>query len=147
MRATLDALLEAAAEAGVVLGVEPEPGNVVRDARTAARLLAELGDSAPIGIIFDPANLLTPDTVAQQERILSEAVALLGTRIIGAQAKDVVDGGYAAAGTGSMDYTLVFRLLAEIGSVPLIVQDASEEDAGRVREDLMRWHTAAEVRR
>jgi len=47
LRRTLDALLEAAHEAGVRLGIEPEPGNVVRDARTAARLLAELATTRP----------------------------------------------------------------------------------------------------
>ncbi|MEV0183221.1 sugar phosphate isomerase/epimerase [Streptomyces sp. NPDC050625] len=145
LRATLDELLPATAEAGVVLGVEPEPGNVVRDAQHAARLLAELGDSAPIGIVFDPANLLTPSTVHQQEQILKEAVDLLGPRIIGAQAKDVVDGGYSAAGAGSMDYDLVFRLLAQIDPVPVIVQDATEGDARRVRDDLVHRHAAAGV--
>lgn len=145
LRATIEELLPAAEDAGVVLGIEPEPGNVVRDARHAARLLAELGDSAPIGIIFDPANLLTPSTVDQQERILTEAIDLLGPRIIGAQAKDVVDGGYSAAGMGAMNYDLVFRLLSRIGPVPVIVQDAAEDDARRVHDDLVRRYAAARV--
>jgi sugar phosphate isomerase/epimerase len=139
LRRSLDVLLEAAVSAGVRLGIEPEPGNVVVDAPTAARLLDELGDDAPIGIVFDPANLLTPDTVDRQEQILTEAVALLGDRILGAQAKDVVASGYAAAGTGAMDYHLVMRLLSSIGPVPLIVQDADESDAARVHADLLRW--------
>jgi sugar phosphate isomerase/epimerase len=63
LRRSLDPLLEAAREAGIRLGVEPELANVVRDARTARRLLDEVGLEAPIGIILDPANLLTPDTV------------------------------------------------------------------------------------
>ena len=67
LRRTLDPLLEAAREAGIRLGVEPELANVVRDAPTAARLLDELGADAPIGIVLDPANLLTPGTVAQSE--------------------------------------------------------------------------------
>ena len=40
LRRTLDALLAAAGEAGVRLDIEPEPGNVVRDANRAAQLLA-----------------------------------------------------------------------------------------------------------
>jgi hypothetical protein len=47
MRRTLDGLLDAAGGAGVRLGIEPEPGNVIRDARTAARLLDELGPTPP----------------------------------------------------------------------------------------------------
>jgi sugar phosphate isomerase/epimerase len=97
LRRTLDDLLEAAGDAGVRLGIEPEPGNVVRDARRAAQLLGELGDDAPFGIVLDPANLLSPETVARQSEILAEAVDLLGTSVISIQAKDVVASGYSAA--------------------------------------------------
>jgi hypothetical protein len=64
----------------------------------------ELGHYAPIGIVLDPANLLSPQTVARQSGILAEAVDLLGTSVIGVQAKDVVASGYSAAGVGLMDY-------------------------------------------
>jgi sugar phosphate isomerase/epimerase len=139
LRATLEVLLAAAAAAGVRLGVEPEPGNVVRDARSAARLLDELGPDAPIGIVFDPANLLSPATISEQERILGEAIELLGSCILAVHAKDVVDGGYSAAGTGLLDYPLVFRLLADDASVPVIAQDVCEADARRVHDDLLGW--------
>ena len=135
MRGSLEVLLVAASANGVVLGIEPEPGNVVRDAATAVRLLDELGGDAPVGIVFDPANLLTPRTVDQQERILTEAVELLGSRIVGVQLKDLApDGSSAVAGTGLMNYPLVFRLLERIAPVPLIVQDVTEaEAAGALR--------------
>ena len=139
LRAGLDVLLPAAVEANVTLGVEPEVGNVIRDATAAARLLDELGVDAPIGIIFDPANLLSPATIDRQEEILTDAVDQLGPRIIGVQAKDVVESGYSAAGAGSMDFDLLFGLLDGI-EVPVIVQDASEDDAARVRADLIRRH-------
>jgi sugar phosphate isomerase/epimerase len=138
LRRTLDPLLVAARDAGVLLGVEPEHANVVRDAATAARLLDELGADAPIGIVLDPANLLTPETVERQDEIIGDAIDLLGDRIIGTQAKDVVASGYAAAGAGLMDYRGVFTQLARIAAVPMIVQDSAEEDAVRVRLDLMR---------
>jgi sugar phosphate isomerase/epimerase len=145
LRATLDVLMDAASDGGVVLGIEPEPGNVVRDAPTAARLLTELGDDAPVGIIFDPANLLGPETVSWQARILAEAIDLLGSRIVGVQLKDLTaEGASAAAGTGLMDYELVFRLLERIAPVPLIVQDVTEVDAGRVRRDLSHRYTESE---
>jgi hypothetical protein len=44
-----------------------------------------------------------------------------------------------------MNYHLVLRLLNQIAPVPLIVQDAAEDDAARVREDLIRWHAAVEA--
>jgi sugar phosphate isomerase/epimerase len=105
MRDTLDVLLDAAGRAGIRLGIEPETGNVIRDATAAARLLAELGPDAPIGIIFDPANLLTPATIADQTAILSGAIDLLGDRVIGAHAKDVAGSGPVAAGQGSWTTT------------------------------------------
>ena len=143
LRETLDVLLDAAARAGIRLGVEPEPANIVRNASVAARLLDELGPDAPIGIIFDPANLLSPATIARQEEILTEAIDMLGARIIGAHAKDVVESGYSAAGAGMMDYHEVFRLLSRIAPVPLIAQDVDEPDAARVHEELLRWNEEA----
>ena len=144
LRHSLDILLEAARDAGIRLGVEPEPGNVIRDAPTAARLFEQIGADAPLGIIFDPANLLSPATINNQNQILTETIDLLGPLIIGAQAKDVVESGYAAAGAGLMDYHLVFNQLNRIAPVPLIVQDAQEDDAARVRIDLLRWHDEAQ---
>lgn len=146
LRRTLDPLLEAAQQAVVMLGVEPEPANVVADASLAARLLNELGTGSPIGIVLDPANLLSPQTVSHQDSILDEAIDLIGGRVISIQAKDVVQSGYSAAGAGMMDYPAVFRQLDRIAPVPVIVQDADEPDAARVRADLLRWHTEAQAR-
>jgi sugar phosphate isomerase/epimerase len=146
LRRTLDPLLETARDAGVLLGVEPEHGNVVRDAPAAARLLDELGGGAPIGIVLDPANLLSPDTVMRQDEIIGAAIDLLGDRIIGTQAKDVAASGHSAAGAGLMDYRGVFTQLTRIAPVPMIVQDSTEEDAARVRIDLLRWYEEAAAR-
>jgi sugar phosphate isomerase/epimerase len=146
LRRSLDPLLEAAGDAGIRLGVEPELANVVRDASAARRLLDEVGSDAPIGIILDPANLLAPGTIDQQDKIIGEAIDLLGGRVIGVQAKDVVASGYSAPGAGLINYPAVFAQLARIGPVPVIVQDASEHDAARVRADLVRWYDEASVR-
>jgi sugar phosphate isomerase/epimerase len=143
LRRTLDPLLEAADVAGVRLGIEPEPGNVIRDAEAASRLLAELGDDAPIGIVLDPANLLTAENVVRQDEILGYAIDLLGPRVIGAQAKDVVVSGYSAAGAGLLDYPAVLRQLTRLGAIPIIVQDADEADAAGVRLALLRWQGEA----
>ena len=145
LRATLDALIPAAAAAGVRLGIEPEPGNVIRDAGAAARLLSELGaDACHLAIVLDPANLLTVDTVENQERILSGAFAVLGEHTAAVHAKDVVASGYAAPGAGAMDYALVMRLHAQLPHrVPVIAQDLTAEDAPRVAE-FLRVHAQEE---
>jgi hypothetical protein len=61
-------------------------------------------------------------------------------------AKDLVASGYAAAGAGGMDYPSVFRQLARLPPVPLIVQGAHQDDTARVREDLLRWYDEANTR-
>jgi sugar phosphate isomerase/epimerase len=91
LRATLDRLLPAAAAAGVRLGIEPEPGNVVADTARARRLLDELGGDAGLtGIILDPANLVTVATAGQQDLILAEAASLLAGSIVQDAAEDDV---------------------------------------------------------
>lgn len=140
MRESLDVLLTAAQAGGVRLVVEPEPGNVVADARRARRLLEELGnDSAQVGIILDPANLVPLSSIGQQDTVLREAFDLLGQHTVALHAKDVVGPGqYAAAGMGHLDYALVFELYGQLGRpVPVIVQDAAEDDVGRVRAFLL----------
>ncbi len=140
LRAGLDKLLPAAEGAGVRLGIEPEPGNVVADAARASDLLAELGNDARfIGIVLDPANLVTPATASDQGRILRHAFGVLGAETVALHAKDVVStGAYAAAGLGQLDYDLVFELHAALPvPVPVIVQDSTEADVPRTRRFLL----------
>lgn len=134
LRATLDQLIPAAAAAGVRLGIEPEPGNVIVDATAAQRLLTELGDDARhISIVLDPANLLSVETIDQQEAILRSAFDRLGPATSAMHAKDVVAAGYSAPGVGAMDYALVMELHAALPHpVPVIAQDLTADDAGRV---------------
>jgi sugar phosphate isomerase/epimerase len=143
LRATLDQLLPAAEGAGLRLGIEPEPGNVVGDAALGRRLLDELGqDARLIGIVLDPANLVPVDAIDDQDRILRHAFATLGPETVALHAKDVVpDGGYAAAGWGGLDYDLVFDLYGTLPeTVPIIIQDAVEDDVVRTRDFLLsRW--------
>jgi sugar phosphate isomerase/epimerase len=89
---------------------------------------------------------LSPETVPRQSEVLAEAVDLLGPRVVGVQAKDVATSGAPAAGAGLLDYPALFRQLARLAPVPVIVQDAHERDAARVRTDLLRWHAEASAR-
>jgi sugar phosphate isomerase/epimerase len=138
LRASLAELLPAARMAGIRLGIEPEPANVVSSAVAARRLLHELGgDAGLVGIVLDPANLIQVPTAHQQRDILTAAFTGLADDIVGLHAKDVTEAGYAAAGRGLLDYELIFSLRATLpGPVPVIVQDASEADSIRVREML-----------
>jgi sugar phosphate isomerase/epimerase len=102
--ASLTPAVEAAERAGVTLGVEPEPGNVVRDAPTARTLLDEIASPA-LRIVLDAANLLPPEVLSDQDRVLETAFELLGADIVLAHAKDVrAEGAVVAAGRGRVDY-------------------------------------------
>jgi sugar phosphate isomerase/epimerase len=101
-------------------------------------------DADLIGIVLDPANLLTPATAGEQDRVLRSAFDLLGDAVVCLHAKDVPypgrgTSGEAAAGTGLLDYDLVLGLHSALPrAVPLIIQDVAERDVPRVREILRR---------
>ena len=90
MRATLDQLLPAAEGAGVRLGIEPETGNVVADAGRGRRLIESRSRRPLIGIVIDPANLVTPSHPRHQGRILPPPSPTWGPETVALHAKDVV---------------------------------------------------------
>ena len=139
MRWSLDALLPAAAHAEVLLAVEPEPGNVITGTSQARRLVRELGgDAERIGFILDPANLVTGAPPGEHERILTEAFHMLGERTICVHAKDIHPWSDTLLGRPGVDYHLVTRLWDALPNpVPLIIQDATEEELPRVRDWLL----------
>lgn len=112
MRAGMELACEAAEAAGVRLGIEPELANVVGSAAAARRLIDELGSPAP-AVVLDPANLFeTGDSAA----IIARAVDLLADRIVMAHAKDrAPDGGFATAGTGTVDFPRFIAALRAAG--------------------------------
>jgi len=136
LRRSLDVLLSAAAQAGVLLAIEPEPGNIITGAAQARRLARELGtDAERIGFILDPANLVTGAPPEEHERILTEAFHTLGERTICVHAKDIHPWSDTLLGRLGVDYHLVTRLWDALPSpVPLIIQDATEDELPRVRD-------------
>jgi sugar phosphate isomerase/epimerase len=119
----------AAEAAGVVVVAEPERGNVVRDARAARSLLDRIGSPA-LRIVIDAANLLPPDRLPDQRRILEEAFELLGSDLALAHAKDVrPDGAVVAAGRGGVDYPRYLALLRAAGFAgPLVLHGLQEHE-------------------
>jgi sugar phosphate isomerase/epimerase len=102
LRGELEFALEVAEAANIKLGVEPEPGNVVSDAKMAHRLLTEVSSSR-LGIILDAANLLSAQTLSVQDRVIQEAADLLGGHVLLAHAKDIDASGHVvAAGEGAV---------------------------------------------
>lgn len=140
-RAELDFALQLASDAGIKLAIEPEPGNVIADARIARRLLDQVG-SPHLGIILDAANLLSPATLPRQHEIMAKAVDLLGDDLLLAHAKDIAtDGRVVAPGRGAVDLPAFVALLRGAGFDGALVAhgfDAADTaPAARALQDLI----------
>jgi sugar phosphate isomerase/epimerase len=115
LRSELDFVLELAAAAQVKLAVEPEPANVVNDAKAARRLLDEVA-SPILGIVLDAANLLSPETLPRQNEVITKAAQLLGSSLLLAHAKDIDRSGrVVAAGEGAVDLPGFVAALRSVG--------------------------------
>jgi sugar phosphate isomerase/epimerase len=114
-RGELDFALGLAETAGIKLGVEPEPGNVVNDADAARRLLDEVA-SPLLGSVLDAANLLSSETLAAQHEVIEKAAQLLGDSLLLAHAKDIDYSGHVtAAGEGAVDLAWFVTALRAVG--------------------------------
>lgn len=139
MLRSLEPLLDAAAAAKTLIGVEPEGGNVVLDAEHGVALFDEFGPDAPIGFIVDPWNLVEGDlTPGSRQRpaevVVAEAFDLLGPRMVCVQAKDPLADSYPSFG---LDYRQVAELhRAADPSVPVVIQDVEEADIPRAADFL-----------
>lgn len=118
----------------IVLGIEPEAGNVVADALAARRLIDELA-STRIRVVLDPANLV--DGVPPHHAIstVAAAIELLADRISLAHAKDRdADGAPVAPGHGIVDFPSFFRQLAAVSFTgPVVAHGFAAADALTVR--------------
>lgn len=130
--ASLTAALAIADETDMVLGIEPEPANVVANARLARELIDELGHPR-LKIVFDPANILAADRHRPPTDVLDDAFALLGEHIVVAHGKDLdADGEFCAAGLGVVPWDHCFARCQEVGYTgPVILHSLDEPDAGR----------------
>jgi sugar phosphate isomerase/epimerase len=133
LHAAFDQLEPIAAQYDVMLGIEPEHGNIIADAALAHHFLTERS-GAPIGIIFDPANLVTGHEFSSWASMIAAAIDMLGGHIIMAHAKDVnAQGHVKAAGFGQIDFLqLIHRLHGAKFVGPLITHGLDAADAPQV---------------
>ena len=131
-RASIAEALVVAETSGVTLLVEPEPANVVPNARLARRMLDELA-SPSLKIVLDPANIVLSDRSRPPDVVLREAFDLLGPDIVYAHAKDLsADDQFCAAGTGIVPWDYYQELLTEVGYTGgVIFHTLSESDIPR----------------
>ncbi|MEZ0541636.1 sugar phosphate isomerase/epimerase family protein [Fibrella arboris] len=114
LRQTLDRALELAEQHELILGIEPETGNVVNTVEKAALLLRQV-NSPRLRISFDPANLFEHEPLPIVTERLTHGLDLLGEFIVTAHAKDRdAQGQIVAAGRGVLPYATYLRGLKEI---------------------------------
>lgn len=133
-RATLDDALRIADDYDLLLGIEPEPANVVSDTNRAQRLLREVA-SPRLTIVFDPANLFAQEPEPAIRERLTRGLDQLGDRLSLVHAKDRdAAGQVVAAGRGRLPYPFFVAELQRIGYTgPLILHGLPETDvAGSV---------------
>jgi sugar phosphate isomerase/epimerase len=131
LRSELEFALRVAQEAGIRLAIEPEPVNVIHDARAAKRILNEMA-SSHLGILLDAANLLTPETLSSQLAVIDEATGLLGGALLLAHAKDIdASGRVVATGEGEVNLMAFTKALRRAGyDDALIAHGFAAEKAG-----------------
>ena len=139
LHSELDFALSLAQEFGIRLAIEPEPANVIHDAKAARRILDEVA-SPYLGIILDAANLLSPRTLGRQHEVVSEATSLLGSSLLLAHAKDIDAAGHVVApGEGAVDLLSFTRSLRAAGyDEALIAHGFSEEKTAIAARELER---------
>jgi sugar phosphate isomerase/epimerase len=121
------------------LAIEPEPANVIHDARAAVRLLNEMA-SGHLGIVLDAANLLTPETLSAQHAVMKEAADLLGGALLLAHAKDIDASGLVVApGEGAVDLVAFAKALRAVGyNDALVAHGFAAEKTGVAAKALQR---------
>jgi len=107
-------MAEKAEAEGVYIGIEPVAEHTLNTPALARRLLDEV-NSNKIKIIFDPVNLVLPNTIHEQDRIFAEMFTLLGNEISVMHIKDTVieddKKAWRKIGEGVINYSLIFQWL------------------------------------
>ncbi|SOE74547.1 Sugar phosphate isomerase/epimerase [Burkholderia sp. OK233] len=130
LREELDFALGLAEEFNLVLGIEPEPANVIANAVLARKILDEV-DSRRLGIVLDAANLLPPEVQPQQAEIVAQAADLLGGSLFLVHAKDIDSNGIVVpAGKGAVDLPAFVSRMKDVGyDGPLVGHNFTEAEA------------------
>lgn len=140
-------VVEYAEKMGVIFAIEPVYKHIVYTVERARKVLDAI-QSPNLQIIFDPVNLLSVDNIDRQDDIIRKAFELLGSDIAVVHAKDyVIDNGELksiAAGTGSLNYPLLLKLVKEHKPyVHITLENTVPENAVATREFMEK--TYAEV--
>jgi len=130
MRNSIFDALDIADSFDLNLAIEPEAGNIARDAARARMLLDECDDHPRLRVILDPANIVDTDPLRPSAELIAEAVDLLGASTTMAHAKDSAGHGIVRPpGQGIVPWEGFLRQLRKIGfNGPLMMHGFDEAD-------------------
>jgi len=131
---TLEPLAEEAERTGSLVCIEPVAGHIVNSPKRAARVFEEAG-ARNLQAGFDPVNLLTPENLPGQRRIVEECFELWGDRMMVLHVKDcVVEGGdvkVVPPGRGVLDLPFLAKLFAARKPLAyVIIENCAPADLG-----------------
>jgi len=139
-------VVEAAERLGVIFAIEPVWNHIVWKPQVARRVIHEIA-SPNLRLILDPVNLLSIENYQQRDRVIEEALDILGEYTEVVHLKDFrVENNRlvsVAAGTGMMDYRAIMDYLKH--NKPYIqatLENTVPENAVRTKEYLQEVYDA-----
>ena len=138
---SLKPVVRCAEETGAVLAVEPVWYHIISTPERAVRMLEEL-KSDHVQIILDSVNLISPEQADRAEKIVRNAITLLGDRVRILHMKDFIitpEGKMdaCACGLGSMRYEQLLAFAAG-RDLPMTLENTVPENAEAARLHLER---------
>jgi sugar phosphate isomerase/epimerase len=129
----MEEVITLAEEFDILLGVEPEPANVVASAHEARRLVDEL-QTDRIKIVLDPANLASRRDHPDFAAVVQQAIDLLIKHTAICHAKDLQpDGQPTFPGNGIIDFRFFLGALKRAGfDGPVIAHGLHASEAAEV---------------
>jgi len=114
LKDSVQRMVEKAEKENVIIGIEPVAEHTLNTAQLTRRLLDEIG-SKQLKVIFDPVNLVLPDTINNQAQIWEDVLGLIGQDIVAVHVKDIViennQKAWRNIGAGAIDYTSIIAWL------------------------------------
>ena len=149
MLASISELVAEAEKWGVTVGLETVYCHTVSTAKKMRRTLDSIG-SNHLQVIFDAANLLSPENFREQSRVVAEALDLLGDDIVVVHAKDFIFENEAMktvpAGCGQLDFAPILEFIqSKQPAVSILLEEVGENIAGQCRKFLSTKYAEVEL--
>ena len=125
-------MVEVAEKENVFIGIEPVAEHTLNTPELARRLLDEIG-SKQLKIIFDPVNLVLPNTISNQNEIFNKTLDLLGQEIVAMHIKDIViennEKTWRNIGAGVVNYQPIIAWLKQNKPEMRLLREGVEMDS------------------